>query len=162
MGYSEKQRNVILGKVLPPCNRPVHEVSKDTGVAVQTIYKWLKMVKDGTIRTGDVADTAPYFKTDLEKFSLVLEGKSVTEEKLGEWLRQNGLHTEHLQLWEQELADNMTEKEQKYRDENKDLRKELTATKRELNKKEKALAELAALYTLKKKAEQIWGESGDD
>ena len=28
--------------------------------------------------------------------------------------------------------------------------------------KEKALAELAALYTLKKKAEDIWGESEDD
>ncbi len=34
--------------------------------------------------------------------------------------------------------------------------------KKELAKKEKALAEMAALYTLKKKAEELWGDSEDD
>jgi transposase len=162
MGYSEKHRNVILQKVLPPNNRPVHEVSKETGVAVQTIYKWLNMIKDGSLKYGDVEDTPPCFKTDLEKFSLIIESKSITEDKLGEWLRVNGVHSEHLKLWEQELATKMTVREEKYREENKNLRKELLETKRELNKKEKALAEMAALYTLKKKAEQIWGDNAAD
>ena len=162
MGYSEKHRNVILQKVLPPNNRPVHEVSKETGVAVQTIYKWLKMIKDGSLKYGDVEETPPGFKTDLEKFSLVLESKTIAEDKLGEWLRLNGVHSEHLQLWEQELATKMTAREEKYREENKNLRKELLEAKRELHKKEKALAEMAALYTLKKKAEEIWGDKEAD
>lgn len=89
MGYSEKQRNLVLQKVLPPNNRPVHEVSKDTGVGIQTIYKWMKMLKDGTLTAGVPTENPPYYKTDLEKFSLVLESKSVAEEKLGEWLRHN-------------------------------------------------------------------------
>jgi len=122
----------------------------------------MKMLKDGTLTAGVPTENPPYYKTDLEKFSLVLESKSVAEEKLGEWLRHNGLHSEHLQLWEQELAEKMTLQEQKYREANKELRKELLETKRELTKKEKALAELAALYTLKKKASQIWGATGED
>ncbi len=65
----------------------------------------MKMLKDGTLTAGVPTENPPYYKTDLEKFSLVLESKSVAEEKLGEWLRHNGLHSEHLQLWEQELAE---------------------------------------------------------
>jgi transposase-like protein len=149
-------------KVLPPNNRPVHEVSNDLGISVRTIYKWMKMVKDGSLNVDSTEENAVAYKTDLEKFTLVLESKRIGEDALGEWLRKNGLHTEHLQVWEQELAEKMTAKEQKYREENQGLKKELNETKRELHKKEKALAELAALYTLKKKANAIWGEKEDD
>jgi len=37
------------------------------------------------------------------------------------------------------------------------LKKENTALKKELNRKDKALAETAALLVLKKKANSIWG-----
>ena len=162
MGYSTKQRNIVLMKVLPPNNRPVHEVSKESGIGVQTIYKWLNMVKDGTYAVGDVEETPPVFKTDTEKFTLVLESKSIADDQLGEWLRRNGLRTEYLHTWEQELAGKMTVQEKKYREETKTLRKELRKTQRELQKKEKALAEMAALYTLKKKAEEIWRANEED
>ena len=162
MGYSTKQRNIVLMKVLPPNNRPVHEVSKESGIGVQTIYKWLNMVKDRTLTVGAVEETTPIFKTDLEKFTLVLESKSLADDQLGEWLRRNGLRTEYLNTWEQELAGKMNAQEQKYKEETKNLRKELRKTQRELQKKEKALAEMAALYTLKKKAEEIWGANEED
>lgn len=162
MGYTKRQQSLALVKVLPPNNRPVHEVSKDLGINARTIYKWMKMVKDGTLKVGPTEENPVAFKTDLEKFTLVLESKSIGEEVLGEWLRKNGLHSDHLRLWEQELAEKMTEREQKYREENQSLKKELQVTKRELHKKEKALAEMAALYTLKKKAEDIWGAKEDD
>ncbi len=71
---------------------------------------------------------------------------------------KQGLHREHLKLWEQELAEKMTAREQKYREENQGLKKELNNTKWELHKKEKALAELAALYTLKKKRTRSGGQ----
>ena len=92
----------------------------------------------------------------------MLESKGIAQDDLGAWLRKQGLHSEHLRLWEQELAEKMTAREQKYREENQELKKELNETKRELHKKEKALAELAALYTLKKKADAIWGAKEDD
>jgi len=102
---------LILQKVLPPNNRPVHEVSKESGISVQTIYKWMQQVKDDTLGLGTPEEQIPRFKSELEKFSLLLESKAVPEHETGEWLRKNGLHSEHLSLWEQELAHRMADKE---------------------------------------------------
>jgi len=44
----------------------------------------------------------------------------------------------------------------------KQLRKENSALRKDLNRKEKALAETAALLVLKKKAQAIWGEPEED
>ena len=44
----------------------------------------------------------------------------------------------------------------------KNLRAENNALKKELNRKDKALAETAALLVLQKKVRAIWGESEDD
>jgi len=46
MGYSLKHKMLTLQKVLPPENKPVNEVSRETGISVQTIYNWIKMAKE--------------------------------------------------------------------------------------------------------------------
>ena len=43
----------------------------------------------------------------------------------------------------------------------KDEKKRIKALERDLNRKEKALAEAAALLVLRKKAEAIWGDGED-
>lgn len=162
MGYSVKQKMLVLQKVLPPSSRPVHEVSKDTGITVQTIYKWMKQLKTDSLRLDADGETIPRFKTDLDKFTLLLESKRVPESEYGEWLRKNGVHTEHLTLWEQELAQTMSTKPvdiETVQQENKDLKIELKKTLTEKRQVEKALAEMSALYALKKKAEALWGEN---
>jgi transposase len=45
---------------------------------------------------------------------------------------------------------------------NKKLRDEIKRLQKDLRKKEKALAEMAALYTLKKKADELWGEHEEE
>lgn len=162
MGYSVKQKMLVLQKVLPPASRPVHEVSKDTGITVQTIYKWMKQLKTDNLRLDAAGEPIPRFKTDIDKFTLLLESKRVPESEYGEWLRKNGVHTEHLTLWEQELAKIMSTKPvdiDTVQQENKDLKIELKKTLAEKKQVEKALAEMSALYALKKKAEALWGES---
>jgi transposase len=72
---------------------------------------------------------------------------------------------EHLTLWEQELAKNMstkTEDSESLKAANKKLEKDNRELQKELKRKEKALAEMAALYTLKKKAEEYWPENGEE
>ena len=58
---------------------------------------------------------------------------------------------EHLNLWEQELTQLMTNKQEDLKAENKALKKQNKELERELTRKEKALAEVVALLTLKKK-----------
>ena len=81
---------------------------------------------------------------------------------MGLWLREKGLHTEHITQYEQELRDMVENNNHKEKEKMKLLQKQNKELQKELRKKEKALAEMAALYTLKKKAVDLWGENEDD
>ena len=94
--------------------------------------------------------------------NLVIESRTITEENMGHWLREKGLHSEHVTQYEQELRDMVENNNHKEKQRIKILEKQNKDLQKELRKKEKALAEMAALYTLKKKAEELWGENEDD
>lgn len=161
MQYSNRIKASVLKKVLPPESRSIPEVAREMGISDQTIYNWKRMAENGTLCLNDDL-SSPRSLNRIEKFSLLLESKEKDEEKSGEWLREKGLHSEHLNLWEQELKDILKDKDTKYRDENARLKKEKRELEKELRRKEKALAEMAALLTLKKKANEIWGDREDD
>ena len=161
MRYSSAFRNNVIRKVIPPENRPMAEVSKEYGVSVQTIQYWLGKLKDGTLEK-DGAELSPGNRSTQEKFRILLESKSIPEAEFGEWLRKNGLHSEHLPLWEQELNMTINDKTDKTAARIKELEQENKRLKKELYRKEKALAETAALLTLKKKANAIWGDGEED
>jgi transposase len=161
MKYSKRIKSSVMKKILPPENRSVPEVAKEIGISEQTIYNWKRMAENGTL-VLDAETESPVSLNRLEKFSLLLEGKGINEKNTGAWLREKGLHSEHLNLWEQELQDILKDKDTKYREENARLKKEKRELEKELRRKDKALAEVAALLTLKKKAHEIWGDREDD
>jgi transposase-like protein len=150
-----------MKKILPPENRSVSEVAKEMGISEQTIYNWKRKAENGTLSL-DAETISPASMNRIEKFSLLLESKGRNEETVGAWLREKGLHSEHLNLWEQELHDILKDKDTKYKEENARLKKDYRAIEKELLRKEKALAEMAALLTLKKKAHEIWGDREED
>ena len=161
MRYSKGFKVSVLKRILPPANRSVKEVSKETGVSENTIYLWLKMLENGKIDTDD-SELRPADRNPKEKLRLLLEGKSLKDDALGHWLRENGLHSENLNQYEQEVRDIVSDQNQKYKDEIKSLKKDKRTLEKELRRKDKALAEMAALLTLKKKAREIWGEEEDE
>ena len=160
MKYSKRIKSSVMRKVLPPGNKSVPEVAKEMGISEQTIYNWKRLAENGSLSLD--TESSPVSLSRIEKLSLLLESKQMTDEKIGVWLREKGLHSEHLNLWEQELHDILKDKDTKYRLENAQLKKEKRELERELRRKEKALAEVAALLTLKKKAHEIWGDREDD
>lgn len=161
MRYSQGFKGSILKKVLPPEGRSVAEVSRETGIAAWTIYQWKRAARDGKLAdTG--GELRPADRSPGEKLRLLLEGNGLEEEQRGAWLREHGLHSEHLNVWEQELRDIVIDKDQKLRQELAETKKKLKETERELARKEKALAEMAALMALKKKANAIWGDDAED
>lgn len=58
------------------------------------------------------------------------------------------------------MADNTDIK--RVQQENKNLKSELKKAQKEKDQLEKALAEMSALYALKKKADAIWGDNEGD
>lgn len=93
--------------------------------------------------------------------ALLLESKTIGPDSMGEWLRQQGLHSEHLSLWEQELTTMANNTANRKQDENVQLRKENKRLQKELAEKEKALADAAVLLMLKKKHQRLFEEAGE-
>jgi transposase len=160
MRYSMAFKQSVLRRILPPNTESVNAVSAELGISANTIYLWLKKARNSTLeKDGEVS---PNRRGPKEKLTLLLDGMKIADEKRGEWLRENGLHSEHLHQFEEEIKDIVTDKNEKRKEEIQNLKKRNKELERELHRKEKALAEMAALLTLKKKVTEIWGEKEDD
>jgi septin family protein len=103
-----------------------------------------------------------------DKFTVVLETAGLNATELSSYCRERGLYPQQVERWRQASQDAnekpvLTLKEQK---EVERLRaqdqKEIKRLKQELRRKEKALAEAAALLIASKKIQAFWGEDGDD
>jgi transposase-like protein len=103
-----------------------------------------------------------------DKFTVVLETAGLNATELSAYCRERGLYPEQVERWRQASQDAndkpvLTLKEQK---ELEKLRaqdqREIKRLKQELRRKEKALAEAAALLMAAKKIQAFWGEDGDD
>jgi transposase-like protein len=104
--------------------------------------------------------------TAEEKVRVVFEASRLSEEELGAFLRREGLHESQLEEWRTAVTEAATAamrasgkgKSKKASPEQKRLRQ----LEKELLRKDKALAEVAALLTLKKKVQEIWGDEDGD
>ena len=158
MKYTDGFRSSIIKKVLNN-GLSAYQVAQETGVSPLTIQNWLKRHKAGTLLLdGRDGEPTPDQRNPGEKLALLMEGKGLASAELGEWLRQNGLHSEHLPLWEQELTTIMNDKQTNLNAENAALKKQNKELQKELARKEKALAEAAILLTLKKKFQHLFQE----
>lgn len=160
MRHSLAFKESHVKKILPPSNKSIKDVAVEAGISEQTLRNWINKAKEGTLKKGNTVSGIG--RSPREKLNLVIESRTIIEKDMGHWLREKGLHTEHITQYEQELRDMIENNNHKEKQRIKDLEKQNKALHKELRKKEKALAEMAALYTLKKKAEDIWGENEDD
>lgn len=101
--------------------------------------------------------------TQEEKLNMVISCATLSEEKISQLCRQQGLYPHHVNQWRDNLLIGNTQNDKvKSQGEMKTLRSENNALKRELRRKEKALAETAALLVLQKKVHEIWGSDEDN
>ena len=151
MMYSEGFKEAMVQKLLLPGGPSVLKLSRQTGVSEQSLYNWLARYQNG----GSVKpQRSPRHWTQVEKYDALLEAASLTGEDLGKWLREKGLRSEHIEIWQQEMKKNLNQ--QKKNTELKEAKVRIKQLERELRRKDKALAEMSALVVLKKKLEALW------
>ena len=98
-----------------------------------------------------------------EKLLAIIETASLSETELGEYCRRKGYYPEQIAGWRASVVLGLSAPPNKAdREQLQQQSKMIKQLHQELNRKEKALAEMAALLTLKKKASEIWGEREDD
>lgn len=103
--------------------------------------------------------------SSADKFGVVLETARMNEAEVAEYCRGKGLFVEQVADWReacQQANTEPVERSRELREQVKSDRKEIMQLKKDLQRKEKALAEAAALIILRKKAQAIWGEPEDD
>ncbi len=162
MKYSLGFRASIIRKTLDGSGRSVYQIARETGVNYTTLTGWIEQHKAGKLSLDGCDAVTPDQRNPGEKLALLLEGKAMAEDGRGEWLRQHGLHSEHLPLWEQELTNIMNDKQTDMRNDNTNLRKENKRLQKENERQKKALAEAAILLTLKKKFQNLFVEDEED
>jgi len=138
----------------------------ETGLAQATLSRWLKAaskVGHPMPRKDDkVVKRQPQEWTPEEKLQIVLEAAALSEGELGVFLRSKGIHEALLTEWRDQALAGLRGTEAASKLQTQRETREMRELRRELKRKDKALAETAALIVLKKKAQEIWGAEDDD
>ena len=149
--------------MMPPNSQSVAQISRDTGVSDVTLYTWRKQYqREGIAVPADPSN--PENWSGQDKLAVVIETAALNEQELSEYCRKKGLYAEQVIRWKDlamsgyDTPESLTKTERR---ELQQLKKKNRKTEKELRRKEKALAEAAALLILEKKAQAIWGDGGE-
>jgi len=171
MQYSEMFKRKMIQKLTGPGALSASALARQEEPSQVTLSKWLReagvespYIYSNKAQEDTALPKSPKKWSAEEKFKIVLEAASIPEDQLGAFLRSKGLHETHLQQWRLLMLDglqNSSSPEKKTKTKLGDNKK-IKELEKELNRKDKALAETAALLVLKKKVQAIWGDEDDD
>ena len=160
--YTAEARKEVLDRVTGQGKESVLKVSIDKKINKGTIYKWIKEVeRKDRIKILRINGNW----TSEEKFQMVLETSTLSEQELGEYCRRKGTYTNDIRAWQTQCinANNeIMEDPKKLRAELKEEKDKVVGIKKQLRYKDKALAETAALLVLRKNIQAIWGDKEED
>ena len=157
--YPKEMKEAIMVRMLEG-DETVTDIQRDTGVGINTLYRW----RDQAKHQKGLSATTKYKNADKwssqDKFMVVLETANLTEIEFSEYCREKGVYPEQVKEWKEACINANDNAREKGTQAGKELRaehKEKEKLEKELARKEKALAEAAALLVLRKKADAIWG-----
>ena len=159
----------MVARLVGPNAMTATALGKETGLHQATLSRWLKEAstlkhemarKKSPPPTESQPQKQPQEWTPEEKLTIVLEASALSEGELGVYLRGKGIHAAVLEEWRRQALAGIrgTERASKLQTDSRKVRE----LERELRRKEKALAEAAALLVLKKKVQEIWGDEDED
>ena len=158
--YSKERKEAVLNKLLPPYNRTYIEVSEEECIPVSTIYTWLRKRQQVGKMSSKVMRTSMQWSVEA-RFSAIVETAKMSELELGEYCREKGLYPGQLKEWKDQFLSGLRGNpvsSQQEKNQGKGDKKRINQLERELHRKEKALAEAAALLILGKKLQAFYGE----
>lgn len=162
MGYSNQVKDAVLKKVSDG-KQAHHEIAHEFGIGRSTIGKWLRDTKQNRNIELSTKEKCPRDWTSAERLSALIETGSLTDTERTAWCRKAGIYPHHLDQWKKDILSAMSShSDKKQNKKERTLKKEIISLKKDLSRKDKALAETAALLVLKKKVQEIWGEPEDE
>lgn len=168
--YSERFRASMVNRMLGPKGISANALAAETGVTQGTLSRWLRVARSLSTMTSNDPTASPSKRSNKprltaeDKLAIVMEASSLEGEALGAFLRRNGLTSKQIDGWREKISsaaqDALTDGKRK-KSEATPEQVRIRRLEKELLRKDRALAEVAALLALKKRAEEIWGD-GDE
>lgn len=156
----------MVGKMLGPDAVSAYALSKSSGLSAVTLSRWRNEASSlGPMSSRRPAQESPRKKKSLrgadEKLALLIEASKLGDAELGAFLRREGIHEADLVRWRESSLEGLSGKVAAGAAASASD-KRVRELERELRRKEKALAEAAALLVLQKKVRRLWGDEDDD
>lgn len=162
--YTPSYRLNVVEKAL---HRATHETlvqcATQQGIGYSTLTRWMAQARNDGLRTAGERpqEKRPQDWSAAQKLQALIETAALTEQDQGGYCRQHGIFQQNLIQWKQEFMRTPDSQTTALKAENRMLKEELKQVQRELARKEKALAEAAALLVLKKKAQTFYASDAD-
>lgn len=157
------RKEAILNKMLSPNKLSISALAKQEGLAKSTLYVWRDQLRQQGHTLPEPERSSENWSAHT-KFNVIVETATLNESQLAEYCRSKGVYPEQVKAWSdvaiasqngsQQSKDTKTAQEQQYR-------KQIKLLEREIQRKDKALAEAAALLILQKKMRALW-EGGEE
>lgn len=145
------------------------EITDSLGIGHSTLHKWMVKVKNQQLESSSEPDRAringvrqekrPQDWSPQERLDMVIACGAVDEARFSQLCRERGLYAHHVQQWKTDFISSLSASEGR---ETKRLQAEVRELKKDLTRKDRALAETAALLVLQKKVHAIWGNDADN
>lgn len=156
--YTREFRRQVLEKAYQRGSRSVESIATEVNISTYTLRTWMRREKKRPESGRGRKPKRPGERTRAEKFELLMQSQGLDETQLSGFCREKGIFVHQLGVWREEFKEDGSAGLRKL---NRELNEAKKALERELRRKEKALAEAAALLVLKKKYEGLWEDEDD-
>ena len=154
--YGQLFKDKAVSRLLPPESAPIETVARELSISVTTLERWRAEALSMPAR--ERAWTA------AARFEAVLMTAALDEAGKSAWCRERGVYPQELEQWRESATQALAAPEEARASprETKADRRRIKELERELRRKDKALAETAALLVLSKKLEAIFQQDKDE
>jgi hypothetical protein len=128
------------------------QLARETGIRQQNLSRWLQEARSLPFVALPKQNHQRW--TVEQKARLVAEGSKLSGEQLTAYLEAQAVKLADFERWRSALEDGVTE--------SRSAANRIRQLERELARKEKALAEAAALLVLKKRVQSLYPDEDDD
>lgn len=152
--YSQERREQALQRVaLRSGDQTIEAIAALVDVNVGTLKNWMKASKKQRANTGLNKPSSAY--TPAQKLDALLETTKLSDVEVSAWCREKGLFPHDLSAWRQSLTAARSDESAQLRE----VRRERDKLRLDLDRKNKALAETAALLVLQKKFQEMFSDA---
>ena len=145
------------------------EVTDSLRIGQSTLNRWILQARNQASGLNSEHDSAsiggvrkeqrPQDWSQEERLEMVIACGALDEAAMNQLCRERGVYAHHVRQWKQYFINGVTANEGR---DGKSLKGEVRELKKELNRKDRALAETAALLVLQKTLSTIWGNDEDN